>query len=124
MTTWFFFSENQQEKINKTFISGLKIVYGLHGWDDITTLILSQEKTLREYIYAFWLRFSIHLEKSQEATSYQHTWTAFQTITTIDKTFYKKLGFRKNNEFLNRLTERAKHGRYDWLQFQQSQTAT
>ncbi|CAM4813445.1 unnamed protein product [Rotaria magnacalcarata] len=109
MTTWFFFSENQQEKINKTFISGLKIVYGLHGWDDITTLILCQEKTLREYIYAFWLRFSIHLEKSLEATSYQHNWTAFQTITTIDKTFYKKLGFRKNNEFLNRLTERAKH---------------
>ncbi|CAF4914259.1 unnamed protein product [Rotaria socialis] len=92
MTTWFFFSENQQQKINKTFISGLKIVYGLYGWDDITTLILCQEKTLQDYIYAFWLRFSIHLEKSLEATSYQHTWTAFQAITTLDKTLYKKFG--------------------------------
>jgi len=45
-STWFLFTEKQQQIINSTYLSGIKIVYGLYGWDDISTLIVSQEKTL------------------------------------------------------------------------------
>ncbi len=34
------------------------------GWDDLTTQILSQEKTLQDFIYSYWYRFSFHLEHS------------------------------------------------------------
>ena len=115
--TWFFFSESQQQKINKAFITGLKIVSGLCEWDDFTTLVRCQEKTLHDYVYSYWLRFSLHLEKLHEATSYQHTWTVFQILTKTDKSHYKFLGYRKNNKFLNRLVERVKHGKDDWLKF-------
>lgn len=118
ITTCFFFSENQKQKINKIYITRLKIVYGLYGWDDFTTLILSQEKTLQDYIYSYWPKLSLHLEKSLEATSYQHTWTTFLTLTTLDKSQYKNLGYRKNSKFLNRLVERVKHSKNDWLKFE------
>ena len=88
IATWFFFSENQKRKIKKSFITGLKIVYQLNGWDDFTTLVLCQQKTLHDYIYSYWSRFSLHLEKYLEAISYQHTWTAFQTLTKLDKSHY------------------------------------
>ena len=45
IATWFFFSENQKRIINKSFITGLKIVYQLNGWDDFTTLVLCQENS-------------------------------------------------------------------------------
>ncbi len=61
----------------------------------------SQEKTLYDYIYSYWSRFSLHLERSLEATQYLHTWTAFQIGTTYEKTKYKNLGFRKDNEYIN-----------------------
>ncbi|CAM4867060.1 unnamed protein product [Rotaria socialis] len=117
ITTWFFFSENQKQKINKTYIAGLRIVYGVYGWNEFTTLILCQEKTLLDYIFSYWSKFSLHLDKSLEATSYQHTWTAFQTLNKLDKSQYKNLGFRKNSKFLKRLVERVKHSKDDWLQF-------
>jgi len=88
------------------------------GWDDLTTQILSQEKTLQDFIYSYWYRFSFHLERSLEAIQYHHTWTAYQIATTYDKSLYKTLEFRKNNKFINRLAERAKHSRCDWTKFE------
>ena len=120
MSTWFFFTEKQQNQINSTYIYGLKIVYGIIGWDDITAQILSQEKTLYDFIYAYWYRFSLHLERSLEAIQYQHTWTVYTIITTYDKSSYKTLGFRKNNRFINRFAQRARHSRCDWLKFEES----
>lgn len=118
ISTWFFFTEKQQNQINSMYTFGIKIVYGMIGWDDITTQILSQEKTFHDFIYTYWCKFDIHLERSLEAIQYQHTWTAFQIVATYDKSSYKTLGYRKNNKFINRLADRAKHSRYDWLKFE------
>jgi hypothetical protein len=44
--TWFFYTENQQNEIEHVYASGLRIVYGLWGWEDYTVLALSREKLL------------------------------------------------------------------------------
>jgi hypothetical protein len=82
------------------------LVYGLRGWDDITTMVISQEKSLYDYIFSYWSKFAYHLEKADEATQYQKTWTAYLAPKSPDKIWYKKMGFMKNNFFLNRLSTR------------------
>jgi len=114
LPTWFYFTEKPQQKISELFTTGIKIIYSLYGWDNITTQILSREKTLYDFIYTYWTRFSLYLEKSLEATQYQHTWTAYN-IAIDEKTWYKDLGFRKNNKFIKRLSERVKHSKNDWI---------
>jgi len=47
---WFFFTDKKKEQIEHVFCLGLKLVYSLNGWDDFTTLVLSQEKSLRDYL--------------------------------------------------------------------------
>jgi hypothetical protein len=49
--TWFYFTENKPEEIEHIYASGLRIVYGLWGWDDYTVLVLSREKSLMDYLY-------------------------------------------------------------------------
>ena len=114
-STWFFFTDLQQRKINSTYSQGIRIVYNLYGWDTLSTQILSREKTLSDFIYSYWTRFSKHLETSLEATQYQHTWISYGIISTYNRAEYKKLDFRKNSIFLNRLVSRAKHSKSDWL---------
>lgn len=118
ISTWFFYTDNQKKKITSAFIQGLRIVHNLYGWDSWTTQILTREKTLNDYIYSYWIKFSKHLEISTEATQYQHTLTSYRIIKTIDKSQYKTLGYRKNNKFINRFAERAKHGNTDWIRFE------
>ncbi|CAF1579175.1 unnamed protein product [Rotaria magnacalcarata] len=83
--TWFFFTEKQKEKIYSLFCSGVRLVYGLKGWDDISTMILSQEKSLYDFIFHYGKKFAFHLESSIEATQYQHTWTAYLASKSPDK---------------------------------------
>jgi hypothetical protein len=115
--TWFYFTEKQKEKIYSLFCSGIRLVYGLRGWDDITTMVISQEKSLYDYIFSYWSKFAYHLEKADEATQYQKTWTAYLAAKSPDKIWYKTMGFRKNNFFLNRLSIRALHSKNDWMDF-------
>jgi hypothetical protein len=116
--SWFYFTENQQRNINHVFCTGLRIVYALRGWDDITTMILSREKSLHDYIFSYWSRLSVHLEKAADALSFQQSWQAFKIATSPDKTWYRSMGFRKNSKFPLRLAERARHTLVDWKNFE------
>ena len=116
-----FFISKQKEQIEHVFCSGIRLVYSLHGWDDFTTLILSQEKSLRDYVFSYWRKFSLHLEKAEEAICYQNTWTAYLIATSPDKSWYKSMKFRKNSFFPKRLALRAQHTRIDWLEFDEIQ---
>jgi hypothetical protein len=50
---WFLFTENQKKGIEHVYVSGIRLVYSLWGWEDLTTLILAREKTLNDYIYNY-----------------------------------------------------------------------
>ena len=93
-------------------------MYNLLGWDDFTTLVLTRELSLGDYVYRYWGRLAHHLLTADEAAAFQQTWTAYSCIGTLDDQRKRQLGFRKNSRFLNRLEERATHTMKDWLQFQ------
>ncbi|CAF3364924.1 unnamed protein product [Rotaria socialis] len=114
---WFFLTEKQKEKTYSLYCSGIRLVYGLKGWDDISTMIISQEKSLYDFIFRYWYKFSYHLETANEATQYQHTWTAYLAAKPPDKIWYRSMGLRKNNFFLNRPSARAQHSKNDWISF-------
>ena len=115
---WFYFTENQKRTIDHVFCSGLRLVYSLHGWDDLTTMVLCREKTLQDYVFVYWSRLSLHLEKAADALSFQQSWQAFKIATSEDKSWYKTMGFRKNSVFPNRLARRAQHTLKDWQEFE------
>ncbi|CAM4841450.1 unnamed protein product [Rotaria magnacalcarata] len=117
---WFYLTAKQKEKIYSVFCLGIKLVYGIQSWDDISSMIISQEKALYDYIYSYWTRFSHNLDNSIEATNYQHTWTAYLAAKTPSKEMYKSMGLRKNNFFLNRLSKRAEHSKNDWISFREN----
>jgi hypothetical protein len=73
----------------------------------LTAQIISREKTLYDYIYNYWSRFSIHLDQSLEATQYQHTWTAFN-IAKDSKIWYNLLEYRENNKFKKKTIRKGK----------------
>ncbi|CAM4791024.1 unnamed protein product [Rotaria magnacalcarata] len=75
--TWFFYTEKQKATIEHVYGTGIRIIYNMWGWDDLTTLAITQEFSLRDYIYKYWVKFEKHLEQSLEAVLYQQTWTAF-----------------------------------------------
>jgi hypothetical protein len=106
---WFFFTDTQMKHIEHVYYSGLRIVYCLNGWDDISTSIITREKTLPDYIYSYWLRLRVHLMKAPEALACQQSWKAFEIATSNDKTWYKSMGFRRNSVVPNRLARRARH---------------
>ena len=108
---WFFFTEKQRIDIERVYITGLKIIYSLWGWDDHTTMILSREKTINDYLYKYWKKLKIHLDTSNEASAFNETFESYMIITSPDriKLYYKSMGFRKNSRFPERLVQRAKH---------------
>ena len=116
-STWFYFTEKQQTQITSTFSSGLRIVYGLHRWNDENTLILSQEKSLNDYIFNYWSKLALHLERAHEAVQCQQSWSAYLTVTSPNRMWMKSMGFRRDSFFPNRLTKRAKHSKNDWTNF-------
>jgi hypothetical protein len=105
--------------IEHVHCTGLRLVYSLNGWDDLTTMILSREKTLLDYIYTYWSRLSLHLERAADALSFQQCWQAFKIVTSEDKTWYRPMGFRKNSIFPKRLAERARHTLMKWKYFEE-----
>ena len=68
---WFFFTDKQRRDIEHVYISGVRLVFSLRNWDDISTLILSQEKSLLDHLFSYWSKFCIHLEKSHDALCFQ-----------------------------------------------------
>jgi len=114
---FFHFTEKQKEKVEHVFGTGLRLVYSLWGYDDLATLALSRELSLRDYLYKYWLRFQKHLDTAPEADSYRQTITAYFIAKSPDKAYYKSMNFRKNSRFPNRLAERAKHMYIDVISF-------
>ena len=115
--TWFFFTEKQRADIEHTYNSGIRLVYSLWWYEDLTTLALSQEYSLRDYLYRYWTKLYTHLEISPEAVAYQQTWSTFTIATDFGKTYYKSIGLRKTSKFANRLAERAHHGKPEIINF-------
>lgn len=114
---WFFFTEIQQRKIDHIYCTGLRMTYNLREWDDLTVYALTKEYTLNDYLYKYWLKFLKHLENSHEASQYQRTFNAYLAARSLQKDWYKNMGLRKNNPFLNRLSLRAKHSKIDIIDF-------
>ncbi|CAF1399173.1 unnamed protein product [Didymodactylos carnosus] len=88
----------KKEQIEHVFCSGLRMVYSLWEWDDVTTLILSRELTLRDYLLKYWLRFNKHLNESAEATSYQQTFSSYLSAKSPDRMCLNFIGLSFNLE--------------------------
>ncbi len=58
-----------------------------------------------------------HLNESPEGSGYRETWEAYLISTAPDISFYKSMGIRKNNLFINRYTQRAYHTNLDVFSF-------
>jgi hypothetical protein len=114
---WFFYTETQQKQIEHVYCTGLRIVYNLHMWNDITVYTLKREFTINDYLYKYWIKFAKHLEISTDALQYQLTFSSYLYVKSPHKNWYLSMGMRKNSKFLNRLSQRAKHSKIDLLDF-------
>jgi hypothetical protein len=74
---WFFYTETQQKHIEHVYCTGLRIVYNLHTWNDLTVYALTKEYTINDYLYKYWKKFNNHLEVSAEAIQYQLTFSSY-----------------------------------------------
>jgi hypothetical protein len=86
-------------------------VQNILNWDDLTTLALSRENSLGDYILKDWIKFMKHLEISPEGVDFQQTTNTYFTATSLSNIYYKSCGFRKNAKFTRRLAERAQSTR-------------
>ena len=100
-STWFFYTENQMQKIEQMYCACIRLINNLWGWNDHMTLIISQEKSLLDHLYAYWQKFTKHLIESPEGNEYREIWEAYLISKAPDEKFYKTIGVRKNN-FMNR----------------------
>ena len=114
---FFHFTEKQKQKIEHIFGIGLRLVYSLWGYDDIVTLTLSREFSLRDYLYKYWIKFQKHLDTAPEANTYRQTLTAYFIAKSPFKEYYNSMSFRKNSRFPKRLAERANHIYLDVISF-------
>jgi hypothetical protein len=89
---WFLFTENQKKGIEHVYVSGIRLVYSLWGWEDLTTLIVAREKTLNDYIYNYLKNLKQNLDVSLEASAFNETFEAFMIITSPElyNLYYKK----------------------------------
>jgi hypothetical protein len=62
---WFFLSERQKEKLSHAYCTGIRIVHDLPVWDDFTTLVLSKEKSIYDYLFSYWQRLMHYLLSSE-----------------------------------------------------------
>jgi hypothetical protein len=106
---WFFYTEIQQRMIEQIYYAGLHLTNNKHLWDDVTVHMLSREFILYNYIFKYRIKVSKHLEVSPEANQYQLTFTSYLIVKSPQKNWYIRMGLRKNNKFLNRLSQRAQH---------------
>lgn len=114
---WFTITDKQQRYIEHVYVSGLRYVYHLQKWDDTTTLILCREKSLLDHLYTYWNRFYTHLVDAPDALCLRQSHRAFEIVTADDPNWYKNLGFRRTNRFLNRLRARSQHSLQEWCVF-------
>ena len=117
MGVWFFFTEKQKQYIQHIYYSGLRLVFSLSNWDDETTAVLCQAKTLLDHVHMYWSRFFMHLQQSPDALCFWKTWCTHHIVIESEKKWNKYLGLGKGNKFLARLRERAKHTIIDWIDF-------
>jgi len=89
---WFLFTENQKKGIEHVYVSGIRLVYSLWGWEDLTTLIVAREKTLNDYIYNYLKNLKQNLDISLEASAFNETFEVFMIITSPElyNLYYKK----------------------------------
>jgi hypothetical protein len=116
-TTWFFFTQNQKERIEHKFCTGLRIVHGLYNWDDLATLVIAREKSIYDYLFTYWRKLVRHLMTSPEALAFQQGWNAYLLLTDVNKCWTRELGFRINSRFFNRLVRQVNHCLIDWSGF-------
>ena len=95
----FHFTDKQKEKIEHVFETGLRVVYSLWRYDDITTLALSREFSLRDYLYKYWLTFQKHLDIAREAETYRQTISAYFIGKSPFKTYYMSMSFETDSFF-------------------------
>lgn len=114
---WFYYTENQKQKVEHLYCTGIRIVYNLNGWNDYTTLTLARDKSLLDYVYHYWMKFMKHLNESPEGREYRETWEAYLIIKTAEKSLFKSLSLRKNNFFMNRLIQKAQHTNLEVFSF-------
>ena len=115
--TWFFFTENQRQKIEHLFCAGIRLVPSLWGWDHTVTLILAREKSLLDDVYDYWKKRIKHIMESPEGKECRETWEAYLICSSQDKSLYKSMELRSNNRFMNRLAQRAHHTNLDLFSF-------
>jgi hypothetical protein len=115
--TWFYFTEKQRQEIEHVYCTGLRIIHNMWGWNDHVTLVLAKDRSLLDYVYDYWEKFMKHLNMSPEASGYRETWEAYLIATSPDKSFYKSMGLRSNNFFMNRYVRRAYHTNLDVFSF-------
>jgi hypothetical protein len=115
--TRFFFTDKQKQEIDHLYCTGIRLTYNLWGWNDFVTLVLAQDRSLLDYVYDYWRKFMKHLNESPEGSEYRETWESYLISTPPDKGFYKSMGIRKNNFFMNRYTQRAYHTNLDVFSF-------
>jgi hypothetical protein len=114
---WFFLTERQRERISHLYCHGLRIVHNLPAWDDFTTLVLSKEKSLTDYLFSYWRRLMHHMLSANEALAFQMTWSNYLIVTSNEKNIRKNLGVRINSVFFNRLRDQIKHCIIEWMEF-------
>jgi len=93
--TWFFFTEKQQANIKHVYCSWLRIVYNLLKWNAHTTLALTRETSLRDYILKYWVKSMKHLDESPEGIDFQQTTNSYFISIFHSKIYYKSCDFRK-----------------------------
>jgi hypothetical protein len=113
---WFQIFADSEKKFQEKII-GLRIVYNLHIWNDITVYTLTREFTINDYLYKYWIKFVKHLKISADVFQYQLTFSSYLYVKSPQKNWYLSIGMRKNSEFPNRLSQRAKHSKIDLLDF-------
>ncbi len=89
----------------------------MYQWDDLTTMILTKENSLFDYLFSYWRKLMKHLLSAEEALAYQMTLNVYLNITSEDKKLWRNSGYRKNNKFLRRLKRQIKHSSVDWMEF-------
>ena len=117
-STRFYYTERQKERISNKYCSGIRIAYGIPRWDDLTTLVITREKSIYDYVYKYWKRLINHLLFSDEALAFQTNWLAYLHIKSPDRSWWSASSFRKSSVFLRRLRNQVTSCVIEWIHFE------
>ena len=99
---WLFSTENQMRKIEHMYCAGIRVINNLWGWNEHVTLDISQEKSFLDHLYVYWQKFTKQLIESPEGNKHRETSEACLISKSPEENFYKSIGVRKTNFFINR----------------------